>query len=293
MLCSRDRCQVYGWIGGDRPSDVLEQAKERKEQGFTAVKMNAVESVGWLDSPHVLDSTIERIQQVKSTGLDVALDFHGRLHRPLAKQLAKALEPHRPLFIEEPLLPTQVEEIKALYGMTGIPIALGERLFTRQDVRPYFEGGCIDIIQPDIAHAGGISEVKKIATMAECVSHSIFFRSVYLLIFHGRTYDIGVAPHCPLGPVAFAACLQIGFTTPNFVIQEMSWKMHYNLNSEHDLYTYLADTSVFKIQQGMIEILGGPGLGIEVNEELVRKEDKEFREGKVEAWRNPVCEYVL
>jgi galactonate dehydratase len=115
-------------------------------------------------------------------------DFHGRVHRPLAKQLAKALEPHRPLFIEEPLLPGQQQELKSLYGMTGIPIAvrafvaitclirnqsnfmfsqLGERLFTRQDVRPYFELGCIDIIQPDIAHAGGISETKKIANMAE------------------------------------------------------------------------------------------------------------------------------
>jgi len=120
----RNRCQVYGWIGGDQPSDVLEQARARKEQGFTAVKMNAVESVGWLDSSHALDATIERIKAVKSTGLDVGLDFHGRVHRPLAKQLAKALEPHRPLFIEEPLLPGQVEEIKALYGMTSIPIAL-------------------------------------------------------------------------------------------------------------------------------------------------------------------------
>jgi len=112
--------------------------------------------------------------------------------------------------------------------------------------------------------------VKKIATMAE-------------------TYDIGVAPHCPLGPIAFAACLQIGFSTPNFVIQEMSWKMHYNLRSEHDLYTYLVDSSVFKIRQGMIEILEGPGLGIEVDEALIRDEDREFREGNVEAWRNPVC----
>lgn len=83
---------------------------------------------------------------------------------------------------------------------------MGERLFTRQDCRPYFEAGCIDIIQPDISHAGGISETRRIANMAE-------------------TYDIGVAPHCPLGPIAFAASLQIAFSTPNFVICEMSWKV--------------------------------------------------------------------
>ncbi len=120
----RDRCKVYGWIGGDRPSDVLEQAKVRKEQGFTAVKMNAVESLGWLDSPSALDATVERLRQVKSLGLDAGLDFHGRVHRPLAKQLAKALEPHRPLFIEEPLLPGQHQELVALYASTSIPIAV-------------------------------------------------------------------------------------------------------------------------------------------------------------------------
>ncbi|KAJ7669840.1 mandelate racemase/muconate lactonizing protein [Mycena polygramma] len=264
----RNRCQVYSWIGGDRPSDVLAEAQARKDEGFTAVKMNAVESLGWLDSPTALEGTIERVKQVKSIGLDVGLDFHGRVHRPLAKQLAKALESHRPLFIEEPLLPGQQEEIKTLYGMTSIPIALGERLFTRQDVRPYFEAGCIDIIQPDLAHAGGLSEVKKIANMAE-------------------TYDIGVAPHCPLGPVAFAACLQLGFSTPNFVICEMSWKMHYNAR-EHDLFTYVRNPEVFKVSEGMVSLLEGNGLGVEVDEERVRSEDRLFREGQVKAWRNPV-----
>ncbi|KAF8896924.1 putative mandelate racemase/muconate lactonizing enzyme [Mucidula mucida] len=264
----RDRCKVYGWIGGDRPSDVLEQAKVRKEQGFTAVKMNAVESLGWLDSPSALDATVERLRQVKSLGLDAGLDFHGRVHRPLAKQLAKALEPHRPLFIEEPLLPGQHQELVALYASTSIPIALGERLFTRQDVRPYFESGCIDVIQPDIAHAGGISETKKIATMAE-------------------TYDIGVAPHCPLGPIAFAASLQIGFSTPNFVICEMSWKMHYNAG-DYDLFTYMTNPEVFEVKGGMIPLLKAPGLGISLNEDMIRQEDAKFRAGEVKAWRNPI-----
>jgi galactonate dehydratase len=97
----------------------------------------------------------------------------------MAKQLARVLEPHQPFFIEEPLLPQQIPELEKLYAQTTIPIALGERLLTRQDVRPYFEAGCIDIIQPDIAHSGGISETKRIANMAE-------------------TYDIAFAPHCPL-----------------------------------------------------------------------------------------------
>lgn len=262
----RDFVQVYGWIGGDRPNDVLEQAKVRKEQGFTAVKMNACDSLGWLDSPDKLKSTAERVRQVREIGLDVGIDFHGRVHKPLAKQLVKLLEPHTPLFVEEPLLPDQVPELTKLYQQTSIPIALGERLFTRQDIRPYLEAGCIDILQPDIAHSGGISETKKLATMAE-------------------TYDIGIAPHCPLGPIAFAACLQIAINSPNFLICEMSWKMHYNLASDYDLFSYLENKEAFDVSEGMVPTLTGPGLGIEINEELVRKAAKENGDF---SWRNPV-----
>jgi galactonate dehydratase len=260
----RERVAVYGWIGGDRPKDVLEQAKARKAQGFTAVKMNAIESIGWLDSPSALEATVERVKEVKSIGLDVGLDFHGRLHKPMAKQLARMLEPHFPLFIEEPLLPGHVDELQKLYQQTSIPIALGERLFTRQDVRKYFEAGCIDIIQPDISHSGGISETKKIATMAEA-------------------YDIGVAPHCPLGPIAFAASLQIALSCPNFVICEMSWKMHYNQG--YDLFSYINNEEAFNVENGFVSALTKPGLGIEINEELVRKNAEE---SKGFSWRNPV-----
>ena len=106
--------------------------------------MNATEDVNWLDMPSVLDATVERLKTVKATGLNAGLDFHGRLHRPMAKQLAKALEPHQPLFIEETILA----------GMTSVPIALGERLYHRWDAKRFLEDGLIDILQPDIAHAG-------------------------------------------------------------------------------------------------------------------------------------------
>ncbi|KIR53419.1 galactonate dehydratase [Cryptococcus gattii Ru294] len=261
----RERCDVYGWVGGDRPSDVAEQAKVRKEQGFRFVKMNATESIGWLDSPHALDDTVKRLAEVKAIGIDAGLDFHGRVHKGMAKQLAAGLEPHRPFFIEEPLLPGHVNELKDLYNKTNIPIALGERLFTRLDVRPYLEAGCIDLIQPDIAHAGGISETKKIAIMAEA-------------------YDVGLAPHCPLGPLAFAASLHVGFSTPNFVICEMSLKMHYNVGK--DLLSYMLNPEVFDIENGSIGLLTAPGLGIELNEDMIRKEAAEAAE--LEPWINPL-----
>ncbi|KAK9472028.1 enolase C-terminal domain-like protein [Dipodascopsis tothii] len=262
----RDRVAVYGWIGGDRPTDVLRQAQERKDEGFTAVKMNAAESLGWLSSQDDLKAAVERIRDVRSIGMNVGIDFHGRLHKTMAKQLARLLEPYSPLFIEEPLLPGHVDELSKLYQQTTIPVALGERLFTRQMVRPYLEAGCIDIIQPDISHSGGISETKRIATMAEA-------------------YDVGVAPHCPLGPISFAASLQIAISSPNFLICEMSWKMHYNKGTDYDLLTYVKNAEVFKVENGMVAALEQPGLGIDIDEDLVRKaaaESKDF------SWRNPV-----
>jgi len=144
----RDRVNVYAWIGGDRPSDVEVAAKERLAQGFKAIKMNATEDVGWLDSPRALESSVERLKTVKALGMDAGVDFHGRLHKPMAKQLAKALEAHHPLFIEEPLLSEHPEGIKELYGQTTCPIALGERLYSRWDFKRFFENASVDIIQP-------------------------------------------------------------------------------------------------------------------------------------------------
>ena len=218
--------------------------------------MNATEDTNWLDSPTILDSTVSRLKTVKSLGLDVGLDFHGRLHKPMAKQLARALEPHRPLFIEEPLLVEHPEALKQLSQQTSIPIALGERLYSRWDAKRFLEDASVDILQPDVAHAGGISETRRIAAMAE-------------------VYDVAIAPHCPLGPIALAACMQVALSIPNFVIQEMSLGMHYNVEAgDVDLTTYLKDQSVFDISDGYVAALKGPGLGIEVDEELVRKVSK-------------------
>jgi galactonate dehydratase len=150
---------------------------------------------------------------VRALGLDVGIDFHGRLHKGMAKQLAKMLEPLHPLFIEEPLLSTQPEEIGDLAQMVSTPIALGERLYTRHDFRPYLERRAIDIAQPDVrycsylyasifkqliqvSHYGGISELHRIASLTEI-------------------YDVALAPHCPLGPIALAACMQVDTTVPN------------------------------------------------------------------------------
>jgi galactonate dehydratase len=215
--------------------------------------MNATEDVNWLDSPSVLESSVERLKTVKALGLDAALDFHGRLHKPMAKQLAKALEPHRPLFLEEPLLSEHPEGIKQLADQVSCPIALGERLFSRWDVKRFLEDASVDVLQPDISHCGGISELRRIASMAE-------------------TYDVAIAPHCPLGPIALAACMQVDLATPNFVIQEMSIGIHYNTEAgDLDITSYVKDASVFDVNAGYVEALNAPGLGIEIDEDVVRR----------------------
>jgi galactonate dehydratase len=261
----RDKVQAYAWIGGDSPSEVVEQAEQRRAQGFRAVKMNATAELGRLDSPRLLDAAVERVGRVQELGLDVAIDFHGRVHKPMARQLAALLEPLRPLFIEEPLLSEQPEAIRQLASQTSIPIALGERLYSRWDFKPFLESALIDIAQPDLAHAGGISECRRIAAFAE-------------------TYDVAIAPHCPLGPIALAACVHVALATPNFVIQEMSLGIHYN-TKEHDLLTYLQDPTVFDLEGGMIGTLEAPGLGIVIDEERVRRAATVPHRWRNPAWR--------
>ncbi len=259
----RDRIPVYAWIGGDSPGDVAEQARARKSQGFDAVKMNATGHMDWLDSWKKVDELVERLGAVRETGIDVGVDFHGRIHKPMARQMLQAIEPLRPLFAEEVLLCEHPRAIEQLANHTSVPLAMGERLYSRWDFRPFLESGAIDIAQPDLAHAGGISECRRIAAMAE-------------------TYDVAIAPHCPIGPLALASCLHLAAVTPNFAMQEISLGIHYNRPSE-DLTTLVKNPEVFKVSDGCIEIPRLPGLGVEIDEEAVRAMAR-----NPHRWRNPV-----
>lgn len=264
----RDSIKVYSWIGGDRPSDVGQAAKSVVDAGFTAVKMNGTEELQYVDSYEKIDQVLERIAAVReSVGqyIGIGIDFHGRVHKPMAKLLAKELEQFRPMFIEEPVLAENNEALKEIAQHTTIPIATGERMFSRWDFKSVLADGHVDIIQPDVSHAGGITECKKIATMAEA-------------------YDVALAPHCPLGPIALASCLHVDATSHNAFIQEQSLGIHYNQGS--DLLDYLKDQSVFEYKDGYVSIPQGPGLGIEVDEEFVRKQAKVGHNWKNPVWRH-------
>lgn len=258
----RDRIRAYAWIGGDRPHEIAEAARARREQGFSAVKMNATAELDWIGTPKPFDEVIERVRAAQAEGMDVGLDFHGRVHRPMAKQLARALEPLGLLFVEEPLLSENPEGLRQIAELCSTPIALGERLYSRWDFKPFFESGAVNIIQPDLSHAGGILECRKIAAMAEA-------------------YDIAVAPHCPLGPLALASCLQLAACTPNVAIQEMSLGIHYNVGA--DLFSYCANTDQLTPVEGYLPIPTGPGLGVDIDEQAVRESHKDRHR-----WRNPV-----
>ncbi|MCB1999609.1 MAG: galactonate dehydratase, partial [Rhodoferax sp.] len=265
----RDRMKVYSWVGGDRPGDIVEGMQKLMEGGFDTFKLNGTEEMAMLDTPRAVDAAIAKVAGVRDAlGMQVSfgLDFHGRVAAPMAKVLLRELEPYRPLFVEEPVLAEQAETYARLAEFTSIPLAAGERMYSRFEFKRVLQAGGIAILQPDLSHAGGITECHKIAAMAEA-------------------HDVAFAPHCPLGPVALAACLQIDFVAHNAVLQEQSMGIHYNQGAE--LLDYVVNRQDFRIDQGHIHALPGPGLGVEVDEERVVAASRNAPD-----WRNPVWRHA-
>ncbi len=239
----RDRIRVYGWLSGETYGDYIESAKVSAEAGFTALKTGLYGAVNIVDTPAVVEENVKRFARIREAvgpEVDVGIDFHGRCSPAMAIRLAQALEPYHPMFIEEPVLPENADALATVARSTSIPVATGERLFTKWGFREVLEKQAAVILQPDIAHVGGILEGKKIAAMAEC-------------------YYGALAPHCPLGPVALAACLQLDACTPNFLVQE-----HVTLGQG-----YIKEP--FTIEDGYIAIPEKPGLGIELDEEALEE----------------------
>ena len=261
----RDKMQVYSWIDSDTAEIAAKSAKEKQALGFRSIKMLGIDATGWVSDSETITTLLEKVQAVRdATGpnFGIAIDFHGRAHKSSARTLLRELEPLKPLFIEEPVLVENEEVFAELHRFSAIPLATGERCYTRWGFKGLLEKGCVDILQPDLSHAGGISEVRRIAAMAE-------------------TYDVAIAPHCPLGPVALAACLQVDFASINAFMQEQSIGMAYNKGQEID--SYLSNPEVFVYQDGFVRLPDGPGLGVTVDEEKVRRASEPDL-----AWKNPV-----
>lgn len=263
----RDKMRVYGWVGGDRPRNVAEAARQRRDEGLTAIKMNATDEMNYIDSFVKVTEAVERMAAAREAvgpAFGIGLDFHGRVHKAMAKVLVKELEPFHPMFIEEPVAPENNDALRQIAQHTTIPLATGERMYTRWGFKQLLQDGVIDIIQPDLSHAGGILEVRKLAAMAEA-------------------FDVAVAPHCPLGPMCLAASLQLDFCTPNAIIQETSLGIHYNQNLE--LLHYVKNPEYFRIEDGYIMVKQTPGLGVEIDEERVRHAAEKGHNYRAPVWR--------
>ena len=245
---TRDRIRLYQ--GGGDPDGI----KEWIAKGFTAFKTGVAggRSARIVENKAFVDRAVERFAALREAAgpeVDLAIDFHGAISPQTAKLLIKALEPYQPMFIEEPCQCQNVDVMAEIARGTHLPIATGERIFTKWGFREILEKHAAAILQPDLCHAGGINEVRLIAGMAEA-------------------YYAGIAPHNPLGPISLAACLQLDASIPNFVAQE-----HTTLGEG-----YLKNPFVFK--DGFVELPTGPGLGIELDEDAL--EDKIDHD-----WRNP------
>lgn len=265
---ARDRIKVYSWIGGDRPDDVVSQARDRVERGFDSVKMNATEELHYIDSMEKIEAVVERVEALRDAfgrRLNIAVDFHGRVHKPMAKVLAKALEPYGLMFLEEVVLPENEEAFEMVARHVSTPLAAGERLYTRWGFKRILQSGCIDVIQPDVSLAGGILETRKIIAMAEA-------------------YDIAAAPHAPYGPIALAATFQVDACSPNVFIQEQSLGIHYNKG--FDLLDFVRNQEIFQYEKGFVTLPKGPGLGIIIDEDKVRQVAMEGLEWTNPNWQN-------
>ena len=265
---ARDRIKVYSWIGGDRPEDVAEQAMDRRNRGFDAVKMNATEELHYIDSYDKIQAVADRVASIRAAcgeGFGIAVDFHGRVHKPMAKVLAHALEPYKLMFLEEVVLPENEEYFKEVAALCSTPLATGERLVSRWQYKNIFREGVVDIIQPDVAMVGGILEMKKIISMAEA-------------------FDMAAAPHAPYGPIALAATLQVDVCSPNVFIQEQSLGIHYNKG--FDLLDFVKNKDVFQYENGFVKVPTLPGLGLEIDEEKVREVSAQGLHWTNPKWRN-------
>jgi galactonate dehydratase len=262
---ARDRVQIYQGAGGETPADCAESAQRVVDAGLSAMKMNPFGGLQPLDTPGKVDAAAEKLAAAREAvgdGVDIAVDCHGRVSKPMAKRVVAALEPHDPMFIEEPLLPEHLDGLADVASATTTPLATGERLYSRQDFKPLLEAGAVDVVQPDLSHAGGITECKKIADMA-------------------AAYDVALAPHCPLGPVALASCVQVDVACHNALIQEQLIGLEYG-GGESDLLTYLENPAVFHHEDGYLDRPTGDGLGVEVDTEVLVERDEDVD------WHSPV-----
>ena len=241
-----DKVRIYvnGWFAGARePEEFAEKARLAAARGVTALKWDPFGKAYLEISGADLDKALRCVAAVREAvgnRVDLLIEGHGRFNVPTAIRIARELEQFKPMFFEEPTPPDNLEALKAVRDKSPVAVSAGERLYTLKAYKDLFEMRAADYIQPDVSHAGGIMELKKIAAVSEA-------------------YYIPFAPHNPSGPVANAATLQIAACCPNFSILEIMY-------SDVEWRKDVSDEKL-EYRDGYITIPDRPGLGIEINEE--------------------------
>ena len=247
----RDRVRVYAhWGIRDLSDEGKLKAKERldwlvKKGGYTAFKSGPAGKWRAHEPPAVIDQFVQcayLMREWVGPEVELAFDFHGKMTPALAIEVCHELKGMRPMFVEEPVPQDNIDALKLVSDHVPFPIATGERLLSRWEFRHVLEKQAAAYIQPDGSHAGGISELKRIANMAE-------------------VYYIHIMPHCAIGPVALSACLHVDAVVPNFLIQE---------SVGPDFITGIVQEE-WPVVNGFIELPTKPGLGFEINEAEVAK----------------------
>lgn len=248
---ARDSVRMYDHLGGgdadsvynaDTADSFREKMQKSIDDGFTAVKILAVPKSAPLGDAAMLrhaEALMESARETAGPDIDIMIDFHGRTTAAGAIEYARVFEKFDPFFLEEVVQPDHFEAMKRARLGINVPLASGERLLTRFDFLPLLQNGLIDVAQPDVCHAGGISEVRRIASLCD-------------------TFGVTMAPHNPLGPIATMVNVHLGLTIPNFLIQEV---MRSDVSWRGDVFI-----GVPEIKNGFIYPPSAPGIGVDIDE---------------------------
>jgi galactonate dehydratase len=277
----RDYIRLYCHLGGGKMEDFYETkpddahrfeelALEAVDEGFTAFKSMAVPetmALEGLPAIHYAEACVKTMREAVGDHIDIMVDCHARPSPRMGLQFAKALEPYGLYFFEEPCWPECAEDIALIQRSVKTPIATGERLVGIHAFRDLFEKRAASVIQPDITHCGGLSEVRRIAALAEA-------------------YKVALAPHNPQGPVSTAASIELGFATPSYIICE---SVHNDVPWREDIVS--EGFTVEKLGR-IVKPNKRPGLGIEINEKELCKHPFEqevlqrsfYKDGSVGDW---------
>jgi galactonate dehydratase len=254
----RDRVRVYCDSANHHPDDpkAKEKLLEIQNMGFTALKIdidegmdpNRFDRVNWTANNAEIDRMVKEVDFVRGVvdkRVDLAVDMHGRYDMTTAKKVARLMEPFRLLWLEEPVPPENVDSLRDVRESTTTPICVGENIFLRQGFRTIFEKRAADIIMPDIQKCGGLLEARKIADMA-------------------HAYNVPVAPHCVVSPIATMASAHVCAAIPNFLALEWHWIARLALWK-----SFVKEGEI--IEKGFITVPDRPGIGVEMNDEGARK----------------------